>query len=358
MRTGERMKIIAMPLYGIGDVLMSTPALKNIREQTTAHITFLHMFRTTYDVLEQSPYVDENIHFDFFKRGHLDSLKFLLSLRGQYTASINFYPTNKRDYNCAAFVVGCPDRIGHRYANKDMAELNFLKNRTLMEDDSLHNVEENLRLLKFLGIDSPVPHPMNITLTDSDKSFAQKWMVDNMMPEGPLVGFHPGSSLFKEHSTKRWPMERFGELIKRLGNTFKDTSFLIFGGPEENDLKKTIASSSGLYDRVFPVYAKTIRETAAIMSHCSLMVSNDSGLMHMSAALQVPTVSLFGPTNPKWLAPWATRGMALRDPTCEPCFRYSPTPMSCDNKDHGDCILGITVENVYNAVSELIESKQ
>ena len=78
------------PMFGIGDVLMATPALRNIKERTGANITFLHMFATTADVLKNNPNVDVNIHFPLLARPKVEGIRFLLSHRGKYDASINF----------------------------------------------------------------------------------------------------------------------------------------------------------------------------------------------------------------------------------------------------------------------------
>ncbi|MDP2168784.1 MAG: glycosyltransferase family 9 protein, partial [Thermodesulfovibrionales bacterium] len=238
------MKIIIMPLYGIGDALMSTPALRNIKEKTGAHITYLHMFKTTRDILINNPCIDEGIHFPFLNSGRLEGLRFLLRLRGKFDASINFYPTNRKDYNLASFIVGCPMRIGHRYVLRDIRELNFLKNRTVREDDSLHNVEEDLSLLDFLGINEKTPYPMEVHLSEEEKKAAASWLEGRGLGAAPFIGFHPGSSVFKESIRKRWPFEKVASLIRELSAAYPDFSYLLFGGREENPLKELIREAS------------------------------------------------------------------------------------------------------------------
>jgi heptosyltransferase-2 len=106
---------------------MTTPALRNLKEQTGAKITYLHMFETTRDILLHNPCIDENIHFPFLSAGRLEGLRFLMDFRKQFDCSINFYPSNRRDYNLASFICASPLRIGHRYARNNLTELNFLK---------------------------------------------------------------------------------------------------------------------------------------------------------------------------------------------------------------------------------------
>lgn len=349
------MNIIIPPLYGIGDVLMSTPAVRNLKEQTGAGITYLHMFRTTYDILQGNPYIDENIHFPFLEEGRLQGIRFLMSFRNKYDASISFYPSNRRDYSLAAFIIGCPIRIGHRYVRRDLRELNFLKNRTYKEEDSLHNVEEDLRLLDFIGVREKTPYPLEIYLSEEEKIFAGGWFDERGISGRPAVGFHPGSSVFKAHDKKRWQSGKFAELIKRLAERNGDFVFLIFGGPEENNLKEEVKTLCGVSDRAFTVNAENIRQTAAIMERCRLFVANDSGLMHVSAALQIPTVGIFGPTNPTWLSPWKCRHVAVNlGYSCGPCFRYSPVPQKCYEGTDFSCVGDIEVDRVMEAAQSLL----
>ena len=348
------MRLIIMPLYGIGDVLMTTPAVRNLKERLNAHITYLHMFRATYDVLVNNPYIDEQILFPFLSEGRLSSFRFLLSLRGRFDASINFYPSNRKDYNLASFLVGCPIRIGHRYKIRDWAELNFLKNKTIMEDDALHNVEEDLRLLEFLGIKDPTPYPLEIYLTEKERGFAGLWLKKNSLAGRTLIGFHPGSSVFKEHAKKRWPSEKYSSLIDRLSKE-GDFHFLLFGGKEERNIKDEIKERTSVRDRVIAVETDSIRETASIMEACRVFITNDSGLMHLSAALQLPTVAIFGPTNPRWLAPWRCPHRVIRlSVDCDPCFRYSPLPQRCIKERGFSCVRDIDVEEVLEAALGLL----
>ncbi|MBI4823323.1 MAG: glycosyltransferase family 9 protein [Nitrospirae bacterium] len=350
------MKIIVMPLYGIGDALMSTPSLRNIKENLNAHITYLHMFTATRDILKNNPYVDEHFHFPFLSTSKIKGLRFLLSFRGKYDISINFYPSNRRDYNLASFIIGCPVRIGHRYVRRDIRELNFLKNRTVKEDDSLHNVEENLRLLDFLGIKGK-PYPLEIYLKEEEKESGISWLKDNGLFGHELIGIHPGSSLFKEGIKKRWPHEKFVELLRRLSDAYPQFSYLLFGGKEEISLRETIRDASGLGRKVIVLDTNGIRETASIMRNSRLFITNDTGLMHMASSLQIPIVAIFaGHVRPWWLSPWACKHKVVRlDVPCSPCYSYSPLSPICKIDDDYSCIRNIGVNEVFDAAVSLLK---
>jgi heptosyltransferase-2 len=363
MATAESVKytmkrVLVLPLYGIGDVLMSTPAVRNLKEQLNVEITYLHMFKTTRDILLSNPCIKENIHFPFLQAGKLDILRFMLRFRKKSDIAINFYPSNRRDYNLASFVTASPLRIGHRYVRRDWQELNFLKNRTVKEDDSLHNVEEDLRLLDFCGIREKKKYAMEIHLTEEEKRFARQWLKERKIERKFLIGMHPGTSTFKNHGMKRWSEASFADLIGRICLERSESVVLLFGGPEEQSLRQTIISSVRVREKIFPVDSLPIRLAAAVMGECGLFVSNDSGPMHMAAASGVPTVAIFGPTNPVWLRPWGVKHRVVReDSACRPCFRYSPRPMECIEKRDYACIRGISVEQVFAACKELMKDQ-
>jgi heptosyltransferase-2 len=152
---------------------------------------------------------------------------------------------------------------------------------------------------------------------------------------------------------KRWPAENFVELIRRLSLRSPGYRFLLFGGPEEDPLKEEICAKTDLGGHVVAVKTAGIRQTASIMRRCRLFITNDSGLMHLSAALQMPTVAMFGPTNPLWLHPWRCEHRVLRHGSCPACFRYSPTPQMCRTGGDFSCIKNITVEEAMEAAVSL-----
>jgi len=348
-------KILVIPPYGIGDVLMTTPAIRNIGERLDAEIIYLHMFRTTCEILQNNPFIKANVLFPFLEKGRVDILRFLLGFRGRHDFSINFYPSNRRDYNLAAFLAGSPVRIGHRYVLRDLLEMNFLNNKTIHEDDNLHCVEENLKLLGFLGIREATRYPMEIYLTEDEKRSAESWIRDHKADGKTLIGIHPGTSVFKNHGKRRWPESSFAALIDKLAGNLDDPVFFIFGGSEEKPLQDVLVSMVNSKAKLILPGAIPIRQAAALMKRCNLFISNDSGPMHMAAASGVPTVAIFGPTNPVWVRPWGVRHRVVRrELPCSPCFRYSPRPLECVANRGYECINDISVAEVFLVCCDLI----
>jgi ADP-heptose:LPS heptosyltransferase len=353
------MNIIILPLYGIGDVLMTTPALKVLKEHCSGcRITYLNMFHSTYEVLRNNPNIDSLVHFPFLEKSALESLRFTLSLRGQFDCSINFYPSNRRQYNMLAYLIGAKMRIGHHYLHDDLRELNFLKNKTVIEDPGLHNVKENIKLLEFLGISPDIVSPelscqgppMEIFLTPEENNRGLKLIGPSAT--GTKIGVHAGTSTFKGHAHKRWPKENFVELI----NLFPKNSFYLFGDKEEQGANAFISDSVADRERVIIISGAPIREVAAAIKNLDLFIANDSGLMHLAAAAGTPVVALFGPTNPDFVRPWGVSHRVVRmDMPCSPCFYYSPRPLKCGASHGFKCLAGLSVVAVKAAVEDLLK---
>ena len=170
-----------------------------------------------------------------------------------------------------------------------------------------------------------------------------------------MIGFHAGCARFKNAVKKRWAKEKFIRLGKVLAQKH-NAKILIFGGPDEAQTNREICDSLG--EDGWLVRDTTIKQTAALMERCSLFVTNDSGLMHMAAGLSLPTVAIFGPTNPVWTRPWGTQHEIIReDLPCSPCFFYSVKPLSCRYGDF-HCIHSIEVEDVLEGIERIMRRSQ
>src|SRR5581483_9850636 len=189
----------------------------------------------------------------------------------------------------------------------------------------------------------------------SHEAFREEWLREHhLSKEMPLVGFHAGTALFKNHIRRRWEPEKFAALAVRLTNEL-GMKVLLFGGPEDKDANAIIRQKAG--NAIIPVETKSILDSAAIMRALTLFVSNDSSLMHIAGALGLPTVAIFGPTNETYVHPWKTRYTIVHTGIeCRPCFVYSPKPLTCyrqDPAEHFLCIRAIEVDQVFQAVRGL-----
>ena len=351
------MKILILALSGIGDALMFTPALKLIKSELhDAQIDVLTMFKGAEEILQNNPEVNNVFRFDFINEGVSRSLKYIFRLRKKYDMSINVYPSNRKEYNIINFLIGARKRAAVKYLRKDYVEFGFLNNIRVMEDDTVHNVQTNIKLAeKLLNKNFNEEPPLEICFGEDDKKNAEKFLKEIEISDDDLViGFHPGCATLKNHIKRRWEPEKFAALGKKLIDE-KGAKILIFGGPDEKDLKESISKKISS-PNVFILNSDSILHSAAIMKRCNVFVTNDSSQMHIASALQRKVVAIIGPTNTHYIHPWKTEHKIVTlNLECAPCFFYSPRPLICSRDDvQFKCIKEISVDMVYDSVKDFI----
>lgn len=352
------MKILILALSGIGDALMFTPALQRLKEEIpSAKIDALVMYKGVKDIYEKLPQLSDVLYFDFLNGTKLNSLRYVLQLRNKYQVTVNVYPSNRKEYNLIGRLIGAENRLGVKYLRNGFANFSFLNTSLIEEDDNLHNVEENIRLVeKLVGRKKNNISPLLFNLNNDNEEFAIKFLKENSILKDDLViGFHPGCSSLKNHNNRRWESEKFTELGKKLIDKF-GVKILVFGGSDENELKEIIISSINSQN-AYAVNAISLSNTAAVMNRCNLFITNDSSLMHVASALKLNVVAIIGPTNTNYIRPWRTNHKIVSlNLDCSPCFYYSPKPLTCSRSDvKYKCIKELSVDMVFNVADEMIK---
>ncbi|HCY75364.1 MAG TPA: glycosyltransferase family 9 protein [Ignavibacteriales bacterium] len=342
-----------MALSGIGDALMFTPALKLLRQSLpAAQIDALVMYKGSKEIYEANQNFNKIIHFDFLKEGMINSLKFLLSMRKNYDASINVYPSNRKEYNLINFLIGAKQRVGVKYLRMNSQNLGWLNNVTVLENDKTHNAQTNIKLIeKLLNKKFDEEPPMQIELSSDDKTYSDSFLKENKISDKDfVVGFHPGCATLKNHIKRRWEPEKFAELGKKLIKE-KNAKVFLFGGPEEEELKSSINKMIES-ENSFVIKTEKFLQSIAIMKRCNVFVTNDSALMHVASALGLKIVAVIGPTNPNYIHPWKTEHKIVSlNLDCAPCFFYTPKPLTCSRTDvQFKCIKELDVEMVYKNI--------
>lgn len=351
------MKILVIALSGIGDALIFTPALKLLRQHyPQAEMDALVMYKGAKDIYERNSNLNNIIYFNFLKEGAFKSLKFILSLRKKYDITINVYPSNRKEYNIISFLIGAKTKAAVRYLRMDKQNLGWLNNCRITEDDSLHNVQTNTKLIeKIAGKNFADKPDLEFQLNENDLSTASDFLLkSNIISDDIIVGFHPGTSVLKNHIKRRWEPEKFAELSKRLISEY-NCKIIIFGGPDEIELKEKIRIEIDSQN-VYTTQGLNLGQSAGVMKHCDVFISNDSSLMHVASALKLKVVGIIGPTSINYIHPWNTEHkIASLHLDCSPCFIYSPKPLTCKREDvKFKCIKELTVDMVFNSVKEFI----
>lgn|SRR3989344_995220 len=320
------MKIAVLLLPGIGDSLMATPMIRILRKNfPKAQIDVLCMFKTVQYVFKNNKYVDHIFYLPLYTENRLKATRNIFSYRiKNYDISILGFPSFRKEYHVVQWLLGAKKRIAHRFKKGYFKELNFLDINLVKVDENVHNVINNLNLLGALGIDwtrdeNAESLEYDLNLDTNDLSFGKKYVKKLGWEKDFLVGLHPGSIDSPAGVLKRWPIEKFIKLTKILINQNKKV--LVFCGSFEIDLGKKIVDEVSNKNCCL-VENTTFGQSLGILKNLRLFISNDNGFAHISNALKVKNIVLFGPTNPSWCSPYNMRySTSIRKARFTPWFR-------------------------------------
>jgi len=330
--------ILVIKLRYIGDVLLATPVLRALRERFPGACLAMAVLRGTEDVLKGNPDLTEVL---VVERGGLAAqFRFLQSLRRKRFDCVIDLTDGDRSAILSRFS-GAPVRIGlneeHRW--RGLLYTTVVQSRP----DVRHRLERNLETVRPLGIE-PKAGPLVLRIPLEDEAEAAR-LLDNLAGEKlsvgvkPLVMLQPGARYW----FKAWPAERFAELAGRLAARY-GCRILVGGDAKERELAETIRG--GVRTPVVLLAGRlTLLQYAAVLKRCALFVGNDNGPMHMAAALGIPVVALFGPSDP---AEWGPRGgraeVLYKELDCRRCFHPTCT------RGEESCMKQISVDEVMDRI--------
>ncbi len=192
-------------------------------------------------------------------------------------------------------------------------------------------------------------------ITDSNRLSVHEWLEQRGILQKPYIIIHPGCG--PSGQCRAWPQARFAEIAKRLSS--KGFTILISGIPSERSIIESIVRSAGTANIRSVVGELSFYEYAALLDEASLLLSNDTGPMHLGASLQVPTLGLFGPENPARYMPYGKGNAFLYvKQSCSPCnHNYRGVRPKCTNRVFQKCMLEINVDVVERKILEIIKTK-
>jgi heptosyltransferase-2 len=361
-------RILVRGVNWLGDAVMTTPALLRLREKfPAAHITLLTPEKLC-DLWLNHPAVNETLSFAsgegvFSVAGKLRAGSFDLSL---------VLPNSPRSA-LEAWLARIPKRIGYARPLRNLLlttripprpDAVKMRKRTAGEIKALiaepshhasrithqisaHQIHEYLHLVAALGA-NPEPLPPQLFVTpDEVAAVRKKFGLDEIT--NPIFGLNPGAEY---GPAKRWPVERFIAAAKELQQR-TNCSWLVFGGkndaPPANEIQSAIGNRQSA---ILNLAGKTsLRELMSLLKLCRVLLTNDTGPMHIAAALGTLVVVPFGSTSPELTGPGLPGDPRHRliksDAPCSPCFlRECPIDFRCMN--------GISVERVVDAMMQIL----
>ncbi len=344
-------KILIIALSGIGNLLMQSPAINQIRRAfPESHITLWVAPRGTKVIAEANPWVDQVIEASL-KQSWLDHIQLCWKLlRQRFDTGIVLSPGQRWKSAAYMFLAGIRQRLGHTYPWRGNSHSKFLFTQAINEQAKLHDVEQNLNLLSLLDYriqHQKYPLRYEIIIPETKRQQADHLYKTFAIPSDKMViGFHMGCAanmLFK-----RWPIQRFIEVGQSL-ITKNNAHILLFGGLHENGLKRTAKTALGVNSTVV---SADLLATASLMQRCRLFLSNDSGLMHLAAAVGVKTYGLFGPTDERKTGPRGKDSHIIRASGTNPVYDTE------NNFDLGptthETLLSLSASQVLDIISKTL----
>ena len=319
----------------IGDAVMTTPALGAIRSAFSNAEIVLVANPVVAELFTSHPYCDRVIVYD--KKGPHRGIGGLVRFsRGLAPEGFDLAVLLQNAIGAAiiARIAGIGMRAGYRTDGRGI----LLTHPVHIDDNirRLHHTEYYLNMLESIGIPRG-DGKLRLQCTDEEKEWAA-----GILRNGRWAAINPGAAY---GSAKRWYPDRFAGVADRLHADF-GYKILLVGGPGETAIGSEIEAA--MRSASLNLIGKTsVRQMAALLSTMELVVTNDSGPMHVAAAFDRPLVALFGPTDHTTTSPACSRYKIVRKETeCAPCLkRQCPT-------DHR-CMTEISVEDILRAVSDL-----
>jgi len=337
-------RILIVRTDRIGDVLLSTPVIKALRVQYPKAYIAMMVSPYAKDIVEGNPYLDEVIIYDKDGRhkSWLSSIKFALNIKKRrFDLAFILHPTNR--VHLVTFFSGIPRRVG--YDRKSGFLLTDRIKHTKQYGEK-HELEYNLDLLRCLGI-----YPQDRTLfmpirAESEEQAEGLFKQEGIKETDGVLVVHPGASC----PSKIWPNERFAEVSDRLIDNY-GFKVLVIAGPRDMALAEAVIRHMR-HPAVNLAGKTSVSQLASVLKRCRLLISNDSGPVHIASAVGTPVISIFG-RNQKGLSPkrWGPLGIKdkvlHREVGCIECLAHNCAKSFA-------CLKAITVDDVLRLADSIL----
>ncbi len=343
-------RILLTRMKFVGDVVLTTPAIRSVRNAFPDAFIAYMADRNAVSLLEHNPHLDEIVPFDFGRPTVVEQPRVIWQLRRRkFDLAVDLFGNPRSAL--LTYLSGAKTRVGPlRKGRGTLYTVRVADDGKPKSAIAFHN-----QFIEAAGIPA-TSHKTEIFLTDDERREARiylQWLDLENAPldmTKPLVGIHAGASW----PAKTWFAERFAQLADHIKAAL-GAEVILVAGPK--DIEATEQVLRHAVSNIKVVRDIPLRQLAAIISHCSVFIANDAGPMHIAAALGVPTIGLFGPGEENiWFPYDETAGhTALRkDVSCHPCH------LDFCNRDgdaYMECMKLLQVGDVLAAVKRALSRK-
>lgn len=363
MTLPKQARILAVRIGGIGDCILMMPAFRALLETYTEARIDLLTWEAPAQLFKENDLVDETIIYPIPLEVELSNDGFALDSYRNTLIRLSRYLRSKQ-YDVVL--------IFHRLVSSYRRHvLQFLTKQTKAEwyiglgdgnsgflhiavDNTYgmrHEAEYYMAVAEAAGAKNCDRH-LFFPISDQYRVQARKFLFGNRASCRPIIAMHPGGG--KYQVARRWPAKHFAQLADKLYREFNG-QFLFLGGDDETSIREQIMHTmqTKAYRRSLSG-KENLAFTAAVIEQCDLFIGNDSGLMHMAAAVNTPTIGIFGLTNPRVWGPYTpnsqSRAAVVRlNLPCMPCD--SQRPQGCATRD---CLTKLQAEHVAATARKML----
>lgn len=336
-------KVLIVHLGAIGDILVVSPILPVLKKELGCEISFM-VSKSASAVFEQNPYLSEILIYEEDFKKNVENLK-----KRNFDTALIIRPGSIK-LSLACMLAGIKNRIG---CSRGLAKgPGFLFTRRFFPLQRTHAVEQNLEMIRQLGLDNKNPK-VEVYLSEKEKQNAKKILKKMKVKDYFIV--HPGFGFSSEHKypSRLWSLKKYAKLVDCLIKKYK-VKILLTGGPDEKKLCEKIhklVEKKNKNKAIVCCGAFGLRDFMAIVGTAKLVVEPDTGTGQIASGLNVPRVVLMGKTNYYEWGKWSKNEPAK--------YLFHPEVCtSCDKeycrKKTTECLDAISVEEVMNAASKLI----
>ncbi len=327
-------RILVIKPAAIGDVLLSAPVIENLRNNfPEAEINFLTQ-KFCKGALEGNPFVSRILTYDLRFDGGWFIIRKIRKQR--YDLVIDLFGNPRTAL--ITFLSRAKYKVGYRFRFRAYAYNIKVRPRGSV----VHNVEFNLDSLRVLGLDVKSYLP-KFHFNNVHEEFAERFFNDNGLNSARVIGINPCGSW----PAKVWYLEKYAELIRKLGSEYR---YLIFwGSPDELRHAQKLKEMT---DNSFLIPEVNIKYMAALQKKCAVFLTNDTGPMHIASAIGVNVAAIFGPTNPQLQGPLNRNSVVIRNENLS-CLGCNLTKTEDCPYQHR-CMSDLEAETVIEKVQKLL----
>jgi lipopolysaccharide heptosyltransferase I len=349
----DSQKFLILRLSAVGDVIRTLPAVKALKEHTpSCSITWI-VEEPSQALLKSQPEVDEVILFP--RRKWTQGIKSLGGIWGtvgemrelvkdlrrrKFDVVLDFHGILKS--GVLSFLSGSPKRVGYDRMSTKEGNFLFSNVKVKLPQQKISRFQRNLALLKGMGVEVEEPE-YSLHIPPEDREYVASFFKASSGSFGrPLIAIHPGTSA--KALFKRWMADQYAQLADRLVRELKATVLFTWGRGElewVEGIRKEMKEPSFLGPKT-----ESLTQLGEVYRHCDLYIGGDTGPMHIASLMGIPTVVIYGPTDPIENEPIGNHIKVRKEVGCNPCHEYSCKELLC--------IKAVSADEVFKATKEIL----